>query len=156
MKETDVDGSALQFKSTNFIDASEFLIGRTRLNPIEVEIEKAIRCDEVINNGGIKESGVFAVALVGKSLRMRINATKRRMLVDASGSQMVKKFIGLKLRLYQTLDSDRMTGGKTSTTAIAMDVQVKGADEWLRYWDYQQPKGREHVKASGKIERGEA
>jgi hypothetical protein len=156
MKEANLEGSALQFKSTDFIDAAEFLVGRTRLNPIEVEVEKAVRCDDVINNGGQKESGVFALALVGKKLRMRVNATKRRMLIDAAGSQMVKHFAGLKLRLYQTLDSDRKTGGKTSTTAIAMDVLTKDTKQWLRYWDYQQPKGRAHVQESGKIERGEA
>jgi hypothetical protein len=78
------------------------------------------------------------------------------MLIDAANSIMPREFAGLKLRLYQTLDSDRLTGGKTATTAIGMDVQIKGTEQWLRYYDYQQLRGQQHVRESGRLESGDA
>ena len=40
-----------------------------------------------------------------------------------------------------------MTGGKTATDAIGMDIWCPPLKKWLRY--YQQPRGRGHVEQSG-------
>ncbi len=155
MNEKEYTGSAGRFRASDFVDAVEDLSGYTRKKPLEIEIEKAVLCSGVINNDGKKENNVFAVALKGVKRRMRVNATKRKMLVKASGTSKAAYWKGLKLRLYQTVDSNRATGGKTSISAIAMDVkQVGVGDEWLRYLDYQQQKGRNHVMNSGLADEG--
>lgn len=149
MNEQEYTGNAGQFRNSEFTDATEDLAGYTRLAPLEITVEKAVICNGVIDKNGRKEDGVFAIALVGAKRRMRVNATKRKMLIAAADTAAARKWGGLKLRLYQTVDSDRMTGGKTRTNAIGMDVYSERTGKWLRYWDYQQPKGKKHVQDAG-------
>ena len=142
-------GNAGEFRASEFIDAVEDLAGRTRNNPVEVEIEKAVVCNSVTNKDGKKENGVFALAMTNVKRRLRVNATKRKILIVAAGTPKAVEWKGLKIRLYQTVDSDRVTGGKTYVPAVAMDVLVRSSNKWIRYYDFQQPKGKRHVEAVG-------
>lgn len=156
MEQQEFTGNAGEFRQSEFIDAVEDLAGRTRKNPVEVEVDKALVCNSVVNNDGKKENGVFALAMVGVKRRLRINATKRKILITAAGTPKAAEWKGLKIRLYQTVDSDRMTGGKTSISAVAMDVQVRSSGKWIRYFDFQQAKGKKHVEAAGLTQSGDA
>lgn len=154
MNEKEFNGNAGQFRASEFIDAVEDMAGATRKNPVEMEVEKAVVCNSVINKDGKKEDGVFAIALVGAKRRLRVNATKRKMLIIAAGRK-ASDWKGTKIRLYQTVDSDRLTGGKTYVPAVAMDVLTQDG-RWLRYFDFQQPKGRNHVETAGLVASGDA
>ena len=148
MDEKEYTGSASKFRKSEFIDATEDLIGRTRKNPCGSTVESGVLCNNVTDKDGKTENGVFALRLEKSDRRLRMNATKRKIMIAATGTTVVKDWAGTKLRLYQTVDSDRTTGGKTSVKAVAIDVQNK-AGEWLRYLDYQQPRGKALVKAAG-------
>jgi len=156
MNEKEFKGAADQFRNSEFISAAETLAGRTRSAPVNAVIARAVICDGVINSDGKKENAVPAFVLAteaGKEmgLRLRMNATRRKIIIAAADTvQFVKlKGMGIKVRLYQTVDSDRVTGGKTAAIAIAIDVLNPHTGKWLRYYDYQQPRGRKHVEASG-------
>lgn len=146
--EKEFNGSTGQFRNSEFIDAAEDLAGKTRLEPVEMTVELVVICDGVINNDGKEESGVLAVRLVGAKRKLRMNRTKMKAFAVALNSSKPATWKGAKVRIYQTLDSDRRTGGKTATTAVAVDIQ-KADGNWTRYLDFQQPKGKKHVKTAG-------
>ena len=151
-------GTALPRKS-DFIDATEDLAGRSRGNPVEVVIDSMVMCNDVTNQDGKKESGVFAARLKaadenGRVLghRLRMNATKRKMMTAAAHTIVAKNWAGMRLRLYQTVDSDRKTGGKTYCNAVGVDCLDMKSAQWMRYYDFQQPKGQKHVRAAGLLD----
>ncbi len=155
MRISEIKGSILQYKSTDFIDASEGLVGKTRKNPVELTLSHLVQADDVVNKDGQKESKVLAAKIEGMSLMLRINATKRRMIIQAANSTSPRKIRDLKIRLYQTLDSNRAAKKGDAvqyTTAIAMDIKMINDDKWLRYFDWQQPRGRQHVISQGLID----
>lgn len=152
MKEQEFQGSASAFRKSEFIDAEEDLAGRTKANPIETTVEAMVICNGVVNKDGKTEDGVFAGRLKGATRRLRMNATKRKIMTVAAGSPTVKTWAGLKVRLYQTWDSDRVTGGKTAVKAVALDCFDAKRGVWLDYFDFQQPKGQGHVRAAREAE----
>jgi hypothetical protein len=151
VKEEVFEGSVSGMRKSEFVDAIEDLAGKTRKNPASLTIERMVMVSGAIGADGKAENNVFSAIITKTDRRLRINATKRKMLITASGSNKALDWTGLKIALYQTVDSDRSTGGKTSVQAIAMDVQRLSDGVWLRYYDYQQAKGKKHVVMAGLI-----
>lgn len=164
--EKEYTGPATHFKSTSFIDAAENLAGYTRKKPVQnrIIVEKAFEMNGVVGLDGKEEKDpVLALQLSGIKLRLRMNATKRKIMTKAANSCKVLNWYGLSLRLYQTVDlnPNYRSGGteKEYVPAVAIDVQKKGSEGeegWLRYFDFQMPRGKKHVKAFGLIGSGDA
>lgn len=145
MKEEAFNGAASQFRKSDFIDAEEDLAGREKANAIETEIDAMVLCSGVTNKDGKKEDGVFAARLKVGARRLRMNATKRKIMTAAAHSPVAKNWAGMKVRIYQTWDSDRVTGGKTCVRAVAVDCFDMKTGKLLNYFDFQQPKGQNHA-----------
>ena len=155
MNESPATGSTDQFRKSDFVSATETLAGKTRRNPAQLILARPVFCNGVISIDGKQEDGVPAAVLETASghempLRMRLNATKRRMLAKASGTNQMKEWapLKLKLRLYQTVDKGPGKGSPV-TDAIGMDVLCVATGCWLRYYDFQQRAGRHYVEESG-------
>jgi len=144
MNETPFEGSVSSLRTSDFIDATIDLAGRSKENAIETEIDAMVNADGLIN--GTMAKGQFAARLKIGTRRLLMNATKRKIMVVATGSNVPAKWAGLKIRLYQTFASDRATSGKTACRAVAVDCFDAKRVVWLDYFDFQPPKCQAHVR----------